>query len=142
MGRILGIDFGEKRLGLAISDENKRMALPITKLLAGKNFAATIELLKKELSRYQSIEKIVMGLPLHLNGKESPMCERVRAFAKAITEILEVPVDFFDERFTSSCAHSSLKEVKANRKKRAAEVDSISAVITLQNYLDRALSFS
>ena len=140
MGRYLGIDFGIARLGLAISDERKCLALPIGRIRAGKTYAETIDSLRQALVSYKSIEKIVIGLPLQLNGTEGEMAKLVRAFAAELEKAFQWPIVFWDERLTSSEVEQRLKEAGLNRKKRAEHSDELAAMTILQNYLDSPLN--
>lgn len=136
MGRILGLDFGNVRIGLAITDEQKRIALPIGIIRAGKDHKATSELICKEISRYKEIESVVIGLPLQLNGKEGEMAQLVRAFSQIFQEISSLPIIFWDERLTSAQVERFLKDAGMNRKKRAEHSDEMAATTILQNYLE------
>jgi putative Holliday junction resolvase len=136
LGRIVGIDFGTVRIGIAISDERKIIAQPLPTLRAAKSTPETIALIAKALASYPSIEKIVIGYPLLLSGKEGDMALRVKAFGSAIEQILSLPVVFWDERLTSAQVERMLKSAELSRKKRALLSDSLSAVTILQNYLD------
>jgi putative Holliday junction resolvase len=136
MGRLLGIDFGQVRIGLAISDERKRIALPIGIIRAGKDDRATIGSLQQHTERYRDVEGVVIGLPLEFSGKEGAMAQRVRLFAQILQEVTSLPVLFWDERLTSAQVERSLKETGMRRKERAAHSDEMAATAILQNYLD------
>ncbi len=130
MGRIAAIDYGLKRIGIAISDERKRIALPLTTVEGGKkaieNIAAAI--------REKNVERLVMGLPLLMNGKKGEMAEAVEKFAKAIEEALKIPVTLLDERLSSRQAE---REIPLNRKARSERIDQVAATLILQSYLDQ-----
>ncbi len=135
--RILGIDYGAAKIGLALSDEGKKIAFPLTTITTGKNNAITIQNIKSALQENAScLDKIVIGLPIHMNGKESPMSEKIRLFSKELEESFQLEVILFDERLTSSFAERELKELSYNRKERAKRIDISAAAIILQNYLD------
>ncbi len=136
MGRIAAVDFGTVRIGLAISDERRIIAQPLETVRAARNNVETAQLIAKRLSGYKGIDKIVIGLPLMLNGKEGDMAILVRAFAKVLEETLALPVVFWDERLTSSGVEKMLLGMDVSRKKRAQLSDALSAVSILQNYLD------
>jgi putative holliday junction resolvase len=136
LGRIVGIDFGKVRIGLALSDERRIIASPLETIRAGKNHLQTAQLIAQSLSRHNNIDSIVIGLPLLMNGKEGEMALLVKAFAKVIEETLPYPVILWDERLTSSGVEKMLLEADVSRKKRAELSDSLSAVAILQNYLD------
>ncbi|MEL7430985.1 MAG: Holliday junction resolvase RuvX [Chlamydiota bacterium] len=134
MTRILSIDYGKKRIGLAITDERRIMALPLETISTGKSHQESVKNLAKATSQY-SILEIVLGLPLLPNGQESPMSVEVRAFAKTLEAQTKWPVEFFDERFTSIRAHQELASF--SRKKRTPKLDETSALILLQDYLEK-----
>jgi putative holliday junction resolvase len=136
LGRIVGIDFGTVRIGLAISDERRIIAQSLETLQAAKTPAQTAERIKHSLSRYNNIDQIVIGLPLLLNGKEGEMALQVRAFVKVLEETFPYPVLCWDERLTSSGVDKMLLSLDVPRKKRAQLSDALSAVSILQNYLD------
>lgn len=140
MGRIVGIDFGKVRIGLAISDERRIIAQPLETIRAAKDNGQTAKLIAQSLSRYNNIDTVVIGLPLLLNGKEGEMALLVKAFAKAIEQALPYPVILWDERLTSSGVERMLLDMDVSRKKRAELSDALSAVSILQNYLDSLTS--
>ena len=132
MGRIAAIDYGIKRIGLAISDEKKVMGLPLTTIYGGvKEVAHALR------QRKQEIEAIVIGLPLLMNGSKGEMALKVEAFAKELEQELKIPVILFDERLSSQQAEASLKEISLNRKQRSERIDPLAASILLQCYLDQ-----
>jgi putative Holliday junction resolvase len=134
MGRILGIDFGMKRIGLARSDPMKMIASPFKTIQAGKNLGETVDLVIKEL---EEIELIVLGLPLLLSGKDSDTTRQVREFGALLEEKSGLPLILWDERLTSKQVEKLMIEGNVSRKKRAAHVDTMSATLILQNYLSQ-----
>lgn len=137
MGRIVALDFGRARVGVAISDERKIIAQPVTCLQNTKKFA---EELKKCLTSYSNIECILIGLPLQMNGKEGIMAQEVRAFAAGLEKELPFPIQLWDERLTTAQVERSLREAEVSRKKRSQLVDTLSATLILQNYLDSLIT--
>ena len=133
MGQILGVDYGDRRIGLAISDETKSIAFPY-KVIENKSFNFIIDFLKK-LCFKKRIESLVVGLPLALNGKDTPQTEKVRQFSKDI-EILEIPVFLHDERLSSLSAKRSLIEEKIKTGHNKEKIDERAAAIFLQQFLD------
>ncbi|WP_194847442.1 Holliday junction resolvase RuvX [Candidatus Neptunochlamydia vexilliferae] len=131
--RVLGIDFGMKRIGLARSDLSRMIASPLKTILAAKTLEGTVDLILKELDE---VDTIVMGLPLLLSGKDSETTTTVRKFATLLEEASGLPLILWDERLTSKQVERLLMEDKMSRKKRAAHVDTMSATLILQNYLD------
>lgn len=136
MGRILAIDFGKVRLGLAITDPCKIIAQPLPCIKAEKTHLATAQKIAKELSRYTPLEAIVLGLPLLLSGKEGEMALLVKAFKQALEEVFAVPVTLLDERLSSAQVERELKSLHFNRKERAERSDSGAAAILLSLYLE------
>ncbi len=135
--RVLGIDFGMKRIGLARSDPSRMIASPLKTILAAKTLEETVVLILKELDE---VDTIVVGLPLLLSGKDSDTTTTVRKFATLLEEASGLPLILWDERLTSKQVERLLMEDKMSRKKRAAHVDTMSATLILQNYLDTQIS--
>ena len=137
MPRILGIDYGERRVGLALSDPTATIAspLPTLKRRAGKRPpVAPVSRLVEE----HEVEEIVVGLPLTLDGEESDWTREVRAFGAAVGERTGRPVAFQDERMTSVRAERAVRSVGLPRSKREEKerIDAAAAVLILQAYLD------
>lgn len=141
--RILGIDFGLARLGLALSDESHMMASPLMTFSAEKKLELTVDKLCSFLLDHQKkneyiLASIVVGLPLMLSGKSSQLTEEVYKFIDLLREKSTVTISPWDERLTTVQAERSLKEGgHLRRKQRAQFVDQASAVILLQSFLDR-----
>jgi len=138
--RVLAIDYGLKRIGLAISDESKQIAFPLNTLEAGKSMKETIARLAKEIERLEAdrgckINLIVLGMPLHLSGKESTLSAPVRALGEGLKALMGKDIVFWDERMTSNRANALLKETGKSRKERSAFVDPVAASLLLENYL-------
>jgi|SRR5579862_2852023 len=134
-GRVVSIDFGLARLGLAISDENRIIAQPLKAIKAGRNHQETALLIAKELSSYTKVTTIVMGLPLLLSGKESDMSAKVREFKTVLEQVLQLPVHLWDERLTSQQVEKLLKESNMRRKERSQVCDAVAAATILQSFL-------
>jgi putative holliday junction resolvase len=134
--RIVGIDFGMKRIGIAISDPTQSFALPLCKIERVKDDKINAKNVLSALHESGEIASFVVGLPLHLSGAESEMSVIVRKFAEALKTASQKEVAFFDERFSSKQADTLLREMDMKRKKRTEVVDLLSATIILQSYLD------
>ena len=135
MDRIIGIDYGSARTGLAVSDPLQIFASALETLPSAK----IIEYLQK-YSASETIVKIVIGWPLNLNGEPAQTAPEVEAFIKKLEQAFPgVPVEKEDERFTSVLAHRAMIDggMKASRRRDKKEVDKISAAIILQSYLDK-----
>ncbi len=133
--KIVAIDYGLKRIGVAISDAKQILAFPLATVAGGAKAIADLKTLLE--GKRAEIERIIIGLPLLLNGKEGDMAILVKKFAASLQESIEIPVEFVDERFTSKLADQRLQENYLNRKERTAKLDTAAAVILLQGYLDR-----
>ncbi len=127
--KYLGIDFGEVRIGLALSDSGGRMAFP-KNILLNRGNARLAEQMKKLISE-EHISKIIVGLPLSLDGKETEESEKARAFGKWLADTTTLPVEFENEIFTTKMAtHPGVVKGK---------IDAASAALILQSYLEKHL---
>lgn len=136
MPRLVGLDFGTARIGLALSDLSRFLATPHSIIPAQRTLKATALLVWKELTKHAPIEAIILGLPLHMNGKESPLSMQVRQFKELLQELTTIPILLWDERLSTAQSERLLKEMDLNRKKRAACIDAVTAAAILQNYMD------
>lgn len=134
--RIAGIDYGEKRIGIALSDPMQIFASPLELAFAKPTLEETAKMLWNILSKHQPIKKIVLGLPLMMSGKESAGSEKVRQLAKFLEEISKCEIVLWDERLTSAQVEKTLREIGMKRKKRADKVDLMAACTILQSFLD------
>lgn len=140
--KFLGIDFGLKRLGLALSDETHLIASPYKTLVVPKKMQQVVQLVLGEITHVENeqmcqIVQVVIGLPLKLSGKSSLMSDHVHEFIDVFQKASSIPILPFDERMTTGLAEKMLKDGGMNRKKRTKVVDTISASLVLQSYLDR-----
>jgi putative Holliday junction resolvase len=133
LGRLLGIDYGRVRIGVAVSDETRMIARPLCCLEYKKDF---IEKLQKELKPLLPIDEVIIGLPLDMRGKDSAMTEEVRKFATYLEQGLRIPIKLWDERLTSAQAERQLRDAGMKRKERAEFNDTLAAALILQSYLD------
>ena len=135
-GRILGVDFGDTRTGLAVSDTSRFLASGIGYVSPGgiQKTADKVALVARE----QKVSAIVVGLPKNMDGSEGFRAERCREFASLLREQLEeIPVAMIDERMTTMSASRYLNETNTRGQKRKGVIDTLSAQIILQNALDR-----
>ena len=134
--RVLGIDYGDVRVGLAISDPTGFLAGGIGRLkIKGMNDA--VEQIS-EVIKEREIEKVVLGLPLNMDGSEGASAQKIRAFAeKLLQNNSSIKIVFIDERRTSMLAADYMSQTGTFGKKRKEAVDTLSAQIILQTYLDR-----
>jgi putative Holliday junction resolvase len=133
-GRAAGIDFGTVRIGIAVSDPSRTIASPL------ENYTRRTRELDaaffRRLTSEEQIKLFVVGLPVHLSGLESQKSQEARQFGRWIEEITGVPVEYFDERFTSVEAEQHLLGADMSRKKRKERLDKIAAQILLSAYLE------
>lgn len=134
-GKYLGVDYGDVRTGLAECDVLGTLAGGIGTVAEG-GMRRTAERVARE-AESRACVKIVIGLPRNMDGSEGPRAEVVRAFAAIVGELTAIPIDFYDERMTTMEAYRFLGESGTYGKKRRAAVDTLSAQIILQNYIDR-----
>jgi putative pre-16S rRNA nuclease len=132
--RILALDHGTKRIGVAVSDETKTIAQPL-EYIPAEPFAGFLERVK-QLIREREIELILVGLPRNMDGSYGPAAQKVEVFAAALKTAITVPIKLWDERLTSSQANRILIQGKVRRDKRKEKVDKMAAAILLQSYLD------
>lgn len=133
MSRVIGLDPGSKRIGVALSDATGTIASPHTVIdRSGEDVAARLRTLCAEYE----VERIVVGLPLHLSGREGPAVEEARALAELAREATGLPLDMHDERFTTVTAENVLVEAGVRRRKRREIRDMVAATVLLQSYLD------
>lgn len=134
--RILGLDVGDKSLGIAISDIYGRIARGLEGVKFSKNsIEEKVEYVKK-VAACHKVEKIVVGLPVNLKGNEDYQAEKIHRFAECLSSQISIPIVFFDERFSSVTAEKLLKEAKVSLNKRKKIRDKLAATIILQNFLD------
>ena len=133
--RILGIDYGSKRIGLSVCDELGITAQGLA-TVTRKNRKHDMEAIGGFIKEY-NVEKIVIGFPLRLDGTEGIQCEKVSGFARILESRFPIPVIKWDESLSTKEAENVLIEANMSRKKRKKVVDKLAAVIILQEYLDR-----
>ena len=134
-GKYLGVDYGDKRTGLAESDLSGTLASGIGTIKESGMRHTAIRVAKEAEER--SIKKIVIGLPKNMDGTEGSRAETVRAFAALVREYTSVPIDFCDERMSTMLAYRYMDSTETYGKKRKENIDTLSAELILQSYLDR-----
>jgi putative holliday junction resolvase len=133
---IVGLDLGEKTIGVAVSDLTRTIASPLA-LIRRAKFTADAEALLK-LMEGRGAAGIVIGLPINMDGTEGPRCQSVRAFARNLLRLKELPIAFWDERLSSAAVNRMLiDEADTSRARRAEVVDKAAAAWILQGALDR-----
>jgi putative Holliday junction resolvase len=132
MNRLLGLDIGEKRIGVAISDELGMIASPLVTINATGDVEAEMRML---IVKYD-IPRLIVGLPVGLSGREGPQAKKVRAVADALAAELGIDMVYSDERLSSTVAEAALISQGTRRDKRKQHIDSMAAAVILQGYLD------
>ena len=133
-GRILALDVGGRRIGIALSDPDRTIASGQPTIDARPPHQAYAAI-KKLVQKYD-VTQVVIGLPLTLRGEVGPQAELIQTFAAELTKQLDVPIVLHDERLTSVAADRSLEAMGVRRNKRREHVDQLAAVLILQGYLD------
>jgi putative Holliday junction resolvase len=134
VARILAVDYGEKRIGLAVSDELGITASPLMTLVR-RSDDETVRQIAQLVSKLR-VTQIVVGLPRRTDAQEGEMERKVKAFAEKLRQAVSVPVVLFDERFTTRIAEQVLLEADLSRRKRKQVRDRLAAVILLQSFLE------
>lgn len=133
-GRLLGVDYGRVRIGLAISDPDRRLAFPLTTIHC-QDRARDGQTLRA-LATSENVVGLVVGLPIRMDGTEGDAAAAARAFGVWLGELTGLPVAWFDERYTSVEAEHALWDAGLTHKKRKERRDRVAAQILLQSYLD------
>lgn len=133
--RLLGIDYGSRHIGLAISDPDRIIATPLEVVdAAGSPAGDAVKI--AELARKHDITEFVIGLPLNMDGSEGKQAQITRTMGEALARTTSLPVHFFDERFSTYAADNILREAELNRRERGAHLDKVAASIILQAFID------
>jgi putative holliday junction resolvase len=133
--RLVGLDLGEKTIGLALSDTLLSVASPLETLKRGKFSVNAGEL--HRLIKEHGVGGLVVGLPLNMDGSEGPSAQSARAFARNFANLHDIPIVFWDERLSTAAVTRTLLEADSSRKRRAEVVDKMAAAYILQGVLDR-----
>ena len=134
-GSLLGLDVGTKTIGVATSDADRKLATGV-ETISRKTFTADVKRLL-ELGAERRCVGFVLGLPLNMDGTEGPRAQSVRAFARNLSKLTELPIAFWDERLSTVAVERELVAADVSRKKRAAVIDQHAAIFILQGALDR-----
>ena len=134
MAKVMAIDYGEVRIGVAASDLLGITAQPLC-TVKNKNSRTVLEELDK-ICRENKIEKIIVGLPKNMNGSEGEKCIKVRAFGENLKKKTGLEIKFWDERLSTAAVHKAIHEIGGNVKKSRESIDKMAAVYILQGYLE------
>ncbi|MVO14890.1 Holliday junction resolvase RuvX [Parasedimentitalea huanghaiensis] len=132
---LIGLDLGDKTVGVAVSDPMGTVATPLETVRRKKFTVDAARLL--EIIEGRNIGGIVLGLPRNMDGSEGPRCQKTRAFARNLSRLTELPIAFWDERLSTVAAERVLLEADTSRKRRAEVIDHVAASYILQGALDR-----
>ncbi len=134
MARLLGIDYGERRIGVALSDESATIATPLRVITVQGRDQAVRDVIA--LAQTHGAQRIIVGRPVRLDGGDGPAAEKALGFGRALQEAGGLPVGFWDERYSTRTAEQALIAGGARRNRRKQVVDKLAAQIILQHYLD------
>ncbi|MCX7565019.1 Holliday junction resolvase RuvX [Sulfitobacter sp. F26169L] len=136
MRALIGLDLGEKTIGVAVTDSFLSVATPL-ETVRRKKFGVDAARLKEIMDK-RNIGGLILGLPLNMDGSEGPRCQSTRAFARNLDRLHpELPIGFWDERLSTVAAERALLEADTSRKRRAEVIDHVAASYILQGVLDR-----
>jgi putative Holliday junction resolvase len=135
--RVLAIDHGSKRMGIALSDETATIAQPL-EFIPAEPFADFLARLKQLITDKQ-VDQILVGMPRNMDGSYGPAALKVQEFVAVLKEMIAIPIKTWDERLTSAQANRMLIQADVRRDKRKQRVDAAAAAILLQSYLDSRL---
>lgn len=132
---LIGLDLGDKTIGVAVSDSFQSVATPLETVKRKKFGLDAARLL--ELINERQIKGVILGLPRNMDGSEGPRCQSTRAFARNFDRLWDGPIGFWDERLSTVAAERALLEADTTRKRRAEVIDHVAASYILQGVLDR-----
>jgi putative Holliday junction resolvase len=131
--RLLGLDIGERRIGVAVSDPTQTVARPLTTIVRASR-REDFEAIQDLVHQYEA-ERIIVGLPLSLNGTEGPQARQTRRYAERMSAAVSVPIEYWDERYSSATAAEILHSRGRGRRIRD-QIDATAAAVILQSYLN------
>ncbi len=135
MHRILALDIGEKRIGIALSDALNITAQGIGVIEQTSDIKTTLDQIEALVKKHD-VSKIIVGMPFNMNGTKGPSAKKIEAFSDALKKALGVQIEFIDERLSSKQGEKLLIEANVSRKKRKLSIDKIASQLILQTYLD------
>ncbi|MCH5153465.1 MAG: Holliday junction resolvase RuvX [Clostridiales bacterium] len=136
MGRVMALDVGDVRIGIAVSDLMGIIANPLETYTRKGNLDIDAKYIA-DLAKSKEVSLFISGLPLGLKGQENEQTAKTREFVDKLKEVCDIPVEYLDERFTTLSAERVLIEGNVRRENRKKVIDKVAATIILQNYLDR-----
>lgn len=136
MARVIGVDLGSKRVGVAASDRTRTLASPVDVLQRSGDRGRDHRALLAIVEEYEA-DAVIVGLPIGLDGREGAAAKLVRAEIAEMAQVFSVPIHVYDERFTTATAHASMMERKMKADARRRVVDKVAAAVLLQGFLDQ-----
>lgn len=134
-GPLIGLDLGDKTIGVAISDTRRSVASPLQTIRRRKFTLDAAALMA--LVQARGVVGLVLGLPLNMDGSEGKRCQSTRAFARNLAGLTDMPIGFWDERLSTVAAERALLEADTSRRRRGEVIDHVAASFILQGFLDR-----
>lgn len=134
--KVLAVDYGSRRIGLAVGNSVTRVATPLGQVAAGNRKVVLDEIVKR-VGEFE-VERIVVGYPLNMDGSRGPACAAVERFVGFLRRRLATPIDLVDEKLSSFAAEERAKEMEPDFRKRKSFLDSMAAQVILQNYFERS----
>jgi putative Holliday junction resolvase len=131
---VAGIDFGNRRIGLAISNPDQLSAYPVETIERGRSLAVDLETLRARLTALE-VRRVIVGLPLNMDGTVGPQARAAQLFARRLEEATGIPVELCDERLSSFEAEERLKGIPVRRKRRKLAIDAVAASVILETWL-------
>jgi len=131
---VAGIDFGNRRIGLAVSNSDQLSAYPVETIERGRSLAADLATLRARLTALE-VRRIVVGLPLNMDGTAGPQARAAQVFARRLEEATGIPVELCDERLSSFEAEERLKGIPVRRNRRKLAIDAVAASVILETWL-------
>ncbi|MGQ9488362.1 MAG: Holliday junction resolvase RuvX [Armatimonadota bacterium] len=135
MARILALDIGERRIGVAVSDETATVAQPLV-VIAREGTAKDVERIT-QIARQHAVHEVVVGLPVTLRGEQAQAVQKVQAFVAHLRRALDVPIVLVDERLSTAEANRRMREADVGRGARRQKVDAVAAALILEKYLSQ-----
>lgn len=132
---LIGLDLGERTIGVALSDRTRSVATPVETIRRKKFTTDAERLLQIVMDR--EVGGLILGLPRNMDGSEGPRCQSTRAFARNLSRLTDLPIGFWDERLSTVAAERALLEADTSRRRRAEVIDHVAASYILQGALDR-----
>jgi putative Holliday junction resolvase len=138
MARVLALDVGERRIGVAVSDPTGTVARPLTAIVRASR-QADLDAIGQLVEQHE-VERVVVGLPLSLDGTEGPQARKIRRYADRLAQAIAVPLELWDERYSTVTAEEILRSKRKRSRRGRGQVDATAAAVFLQTYLDAQAS--